>query len=162
MIAPPRLMLLSLALLPGVACAAFSVGGKAYTKRMETKLLDSPSALGKPAATLGFAKTLSVLEIKGAWLKVSEASGEGWVFQGNLSEELPNERVGMDHLPVAAAQTTATAAARPIAPEAGAYAARRGMQAAKADLEWLEAQAAKTTDEEVDEYLESEGKGQFQ
>ena len=158
---PSTLLLTGVLLAPGTAFAVFSVGSTAYTKRMETSLLASPSAAAQPVAKLSFRKKLQVQEIKGAWVRVKESKNEGWVFQGNLSENDPKETAGIDQLPVSASSTTASAAARPLAPAASDYADRRGINSARADVIWLETESAKTGPEQVLTYLEQEKLGEY-
>ena len=159
---PSVLIVTGLIFAPSLALAAFSVGGNAYTKRMETSLLATPSAMAQATAKVPFRKKLQVQEIKGAWLRVKESSNEGWVFKGNLSEVDPNESAGIDILPSSASSTSATAAARPLAPAAADYADRQGMAAARADVLWMEKESAKVGPQQVLEYLKNERKGEFQ
>lgn len=144
------------------ALGAFTRGGQAYTKRVETVLRSEPRSLAEPTGKVGYARAVKVEEIRGAWLRVSEGSQSGWVFGGNLAEEKPSEERGLDGLPIEASKTTATAAARPLAPAAKEFAERKGSTDASADLEWLAEQAASVTPEEVQAFLAAEKKGEFQ
>ena len=143
------------------ALAAFSVGGDAYTKRIETSVLEEPAPLAKAAGKIGYARVLKVHEIRGAWLLVSEGDVRGWVFSGNLAEAKPVEKTGLGDVPLLASETTATAAARPLAPATTAYGERNGLANASADLEWLVLQSNLQTPEKVTEYLQAEKKGEF-
>src|SRR3954466_1811661 len=103
---------------PAVLLAAFGVGGSSFTKRPDTTLLVEPNALAAAAARVPYARQLKVEEVRGRWLRVRDGKSAGWVFAGNVAEENPDENRGLDGLPVAASETTATAAARPLAPAA--------------------------------------------
>lgn len=142
--------------------AAFAPGGQAYTKRVETALLAEPSMLAAPVARLGYAKPLKIEAVKGAWVRVSDGKNAGWVFAGNLAEEQPSETRGMDGLPVAAAETSAAAAARPLVPAAEEYSSRRGLTKASEDLTWLSEQQAKITPADVTAFLQEKKKGEYQ
>ncbi len=157
----PLLLAVS-ALTAASALGAFTRGGNAYTKRVETVLRAEPRSLAEPVARLGYARTVKIEEVKGPWLRVREGEQAGWVFSGNLAEEKPSEDRGVDGLPLAASQTTATAAARPLTPAAKDYAERKGATNAPADLEWLGEQSAAVTADAVQAFLESEKKGEFQ
>lgn len=147
--------------LPGAAFAAFTKGGTAYTKRVETSLLAEPSALATPVTKVGYAKSLKVEDLKGNWVKVSDSSKSGWVFAGNLTEEKPDDSKGLDGLPIAAASTTATAAARPLTPAATEYAARRGINSASEDITWLHETADAITPSQAIDYLKETKRGEF-
>ena len=85
-----------------------------------------------------YARKLKVEEVRGLWLRVSDGGTTGWVFAGNLAEQQPEENHELSGLAVAASDTTATAAARPLAPAAADYANRRGLAQSRHDVEWLE------------------------
>lgn len=146
---------------PAVLLAAFVVNGTAFTKRPETALLAQPEPLAASAARLGYAQTLTIQEVKGQWLRVSDGKVSGWVFAGNLAEEKPSEVRGLDGLPLAASETTATTAARPLIPAAEEYSARRGLTKAADDLVWLKQQEAAITSAEVKAFLQEQKKGEF-
>ena len=154
-------------LLPGLlvavwaGCTAFTAGGTAYTKRMETALLEAPTSTASVVATFPYGKQLKVREVKGAWLMLAEGKSAGWVFRGNVSDVELKEKADVDFLPKSGAGTTATAAARPLAPQASAYAERKGMNAAKEDILWLEKQAAKVRAKDVEAYLQAMEKGEY-
>jgi hypothetical protein len=86
----------------------------------------------------------------------------GWVFGGNLAEDKPADTKGMDGTPLAASQTSATAAARPLAPAAEQYGDRKGLAEAKADVLWMEAEDDAITAGQVDAFLQANHKGEFQ
>ena len=157
----PKLVLGAL-LLAAPALAALAPGGTAYTKRMETRLLAEPQPLAETAARVGYARKLKIEEIRGAWLRVSDGAKSGWVFAGNVAEQKPDESRGLDGLPVAASETTATAAARPLAPAAIDYADRRGLAQSRGDVEWLEQTSADITAADVQAYMQAQKKGEFQ
>jgi hypothetical protein len=142
--------------------AALAVGGTAYSKRFKTTLLTEPSPLAAPAGEVSFARKLNIKEVRGRWLRVADGSTKGWVFSGNVSDTKPEEVKGLDGLPVAASQTTATAAARPLTPAATDYANRRNLNEARADLDWLNTQCHAMTDAEVQHFLQEKKKGEFQ
>ncbi len=142
--------------------AAFSPGGAAYTKRVETALLSEPKMLATPTTRLPYATKLKVEQIQGAWLRVSDGKKSGWVFGGNLANEKPSETRGLDGLPLAASQTSAATAARPLMPASEQYSGRHGLQSAAADLTWLEQQRASISPEQVQAFLKSHKKGEYQ
>ena len=146
---------------PTVLLAAFAVGGAAFTKRPETALLTEPQPFAEPAARVGYAQSLNIQEVRGAWLRVTDGKSAGWVFAGNLAEEKPSEVRGLDGLPVEASETTATTAARPLIPAAEEYSARRGLTKAADDLTWLNQQSAAITPADVKTFLTEQKKGEF-
>ena len=79
-----------------------------------------------------------------------------------MSDTKPAEGKGTDGLGFSASQTTATAAARPLAPAAVDYAESRNLGEARADLDWLTAQSFRVTNEEVEAYLQAQKKGEYQ
>lgn len=158
-----RLLPWPAALILAVAAeAAFTAGGSAYTKRVETRLLAEPRALAAPAGKLGYGRKVKVEEVRGAWLRVSEGGAAGWVFAGNLSETKIEEGKGADSLGLAASETTAAAAARPLTPAAEEYAARRDLGSASEDLRWLLEFAQGVTPEQIEHYLQENKKGPHQ
>ena len=146
---------------PVLLFAAFAVGGTAYTKRPETSLLPEPQPLAEPTARVGYAQALAIKEVKGQWLRVTDGKASGWVFGGNLVEEKPSEVRGLDGLPLAASETTATSAARPLIPAAEEYSTRRGLTKAAEDLTWLNQQQAAITAADVKAFLQEQKKGEF-
>jgi hypothetical protein len=155
--------LLPAAVFASTALAAFQAGHTAYTKRHETKLLAEPKPLAEAAGTLPAGRAVTVEQVQGAWVRVREGDAGGWVFQGNLTATKPVEVTGvLDGAPLAASETTATAAARPLATAANDYAAARDFGSAREDLEWLIEQCAALPDEEVTAYLQAQKKGEFQ
>ena len=161
---PARRLWLVLLLLAGAATleAALVAGGTAYTKRQETTLLAEPAPLAAAAGKLAFGRKLKVDEARGAWLRVSDGPLAGWVFAGNVSETKPAEGKGLDGLGLAASQTSATAAARPLTPAADDYAVRRNLTNAHDDLNWLIKQCRAVTDEQVETFLKEQKKGEYQ
>ena len=155
----PALLLLAAAI---TVQAALAVGGAAYTKRYKTVLLAEPAPGAKPAGELAFARKLKVEEIKGNWMRVSDGPTGGWVFAGSLAEKAPEEGKGLDGLPVFASQTTATAAARPMAPVIEDYAMRHNLTNGYQDLNWLMEQCRAYTPEVVTEFLQAQKKGEYQ
>lgn len=157
----PRLLLLA-GVLAVSASAAFQVGGFAFTKRVETKLLAEPKALAEPTGTVAFAHKVKVEEVKGAWLRVSEGRVSGWVFAANLSETEPDEGAKLDGVALLASKTTATTAARPLDDAVVQYADQRKLGDARSDLEWMMQTCAEITEENVDEFLQEQKKGEYQ
>lgn len=150
------------ALLAAPAHAGFAPGGSAYTKRLETALLAEPSPLAQALARIGYAHKLKVQEVRGAWLRVSEGRTAGWVFAGNLAEQKPADNKGLDGLPIAASETSATAAARPLAPAAAEFADRQGLAKARSDVEWMEHACDAVTSDQVKAFRQAQKKGEFQ
>jgi len=145
-----------------VAQAAFTAGSTAYTKRFKTVLLAEPSPLAAPAGEVAFARKLTVKEVHGNWLRVTDGSAKGWVFVGNISDTKPADIKGTDGLAVAASQTTATAAARPLTPAANDYADRRNLGDARRDLNWLNQECHAVTAADVEKFLQEKKKGEYQ
>lgn len=142
--------------------AAFSAGGTAYTKRFETALLSEPKLLATPVTKLAYARKLKIEEVRGSWLRVRDGRSTGWVFAGNLAEQKPSETRGLDGLPIAAAETSASTAARPLTPTSERYSERHGLVDAADDLTWLQQQHATITDEDVQTFLREQQKGEHQ
>ncbi len=142
--------------------AALAAGGVVYSKRYETRLLAEPQAMAAPAAKVEFGRRLKIDEVRGAWLRVSDGHTAGWVFQGNVSETKPADVKGLEGVPLAASQTTATAAARPLAPAASDYANRRHLTNATGDLNWLLTSCHAITAADVEKFLQEQKKGEFQ
>lgn len=142
--------------------AEYEQGDKAWSKHHETALLAEPRPLAPVVSTIGFAEKLKVREIQGAWLRVESNAGEGWVFQGNVASEKPELAPGAGFTTVDAAQTDTVAAARPLAPAAQGYAERHGATDAQADIDWIDAEAAQLTAEELVAYMSKEQKGEYQ
>jgi len=141
--------------------AALVAGGTVYTKRHETTLLAEPAPLAAAAGKVAFGRKLAIAEARGAWLRVSDGPVAGWVFAGNVSETKPAEGKGVDGLGLAASQTTATAAARPLTPAAEDYAARQNLTEARDDLHWLLAECRAFTPEEVTAFMQAQKKGEY-
>jgi len=157
----PLLAVVPAALLAFALLPAFETGGPAYTKRVETKLLAEPKPLATGTGSIAFGKKVKVEEVAGAWLRVSEGTVSGWVFAGNLSETKPAEGKGLDALPMLASETTATAAARPLAPAALEYASQKNLTEARTELEWLLTECQAITPETVDAFLQETKKGEY-
>lgn len=151
-------------LLVAVGCidAAFSTGGTAYTKRYKTTLLAEPSPQAKAVGELPLAQKVKIEQVRGNWLKVNGGSAAGWVFLGSLSETKPDEGKGFDGAPMLASETTATAAARPLTPAAGEYSQRRNLGGASDDLNWMITKCATITPAQVEHYLKTHRKGEYQ
>lgn len=156
------LLLLALASTSTVAFAAFNPGGAAFTKRVETALLAEPKLTAETVARLPYARELKVREVRGGWVRVSAGKIAGWVFAGNLAEAKPSETRGLDGLPLEAADTSATAAARPLAPAAVDYAERKGLGPAAEDIKWLEQQSDALTAADIQAFLQQQKKGEYQ
>jgi hypothetical protein len=140
---------------------AFEKGGKVYSKRNETPLLTEPRPLAAPAGRVGFAEALTIEEVSGAWLRVKAKKVAGWIFSGNVAEEVPKLAPPAGLTTVAASETTTAAAARPLSPAGDAYVDRHGASEAKADVEWLDREAAKVRAPEVETYLRENRKGEY-
>ena len=158
---PWRLAALLLAT-AAIAEAALSVGSTAYTKRFKTTLLAEPSPLAAPAGDLAFGHKLTIKEVRGNWLRVSEGSTKGWVFVGNISDTKPADIKGTDGMAVTASATTATAAARPLAPATDDYAERRNLGDARGDLNWLNTECHAITSADLEKFLQEKKKGAYQ
>ncbi len=160
------LRLLALAAITGAVVttvmAAPKQGGTVYSKREGTKLLAEKKPMAATVATAGFAEPLKVGEISGSWLKVSARGGAGWVFAGYIVEDKP-EREKMEGIgSVDASSTTTAAAARPLSPEAEAYAERHNLGEARDDVNWSQMEAHKITRPIVESYMSTNKKGEYQ
>ena len=140
---------------------ALKKGQKVWSKHHQTALLAEPSPLAGAQATVGFAEKLKVLEVQGAWLRVRGDNDEGWVFEGNVAVNKPELPPASALTTMDAAQTDTVAAARPLAPAAEDYAARHGAAAAQADIDWIDAEAARLPADEVVAYMSANRKGEY-
>ena len=86
---------------------------------------------------------------------------EGWVFEGNVAVNKPELPPASALTTMNAAQTDTVAAARPLAPAAEDYAARHGAAAAQADIDWIDAEAARLPADEVVAYMSANRKGEY-
>lgn len=151
--------LLALAVVAGTA--AYQKGGTAFSKRNETTLRSEPSALAPAAGKAGFAESLKIDEVRGAWLRVKAAKSAGWVYSGNVAEDKPTLPPPAGLTTVSASETDTVAAARPLAPAAEGFAGRHDADKAKADVEWLDAESAKVKGDAVEAYLRDNKKGEY-
>jgi hypothetical protein len=149
------------ALLCASALLAYEVGDTAYTKKLETTLLDEPRPLAHSVAKIGFAAELDIERVNGAWLLVSSGDNRGWVFAGNVAEKKPSADHKTDFLPSSASATTTSIAARPLDDVAKNYGDQKGLSEAKADVEWVEQQSAQVNDVAVTEYLQAKKLGEY-
>lgn len=152
------------ALFAASALFAYEAGGFAYTKRFETALMVEPKPMAEASAKIPLGRKVTIEEVKGAWLRVSDGPLSGWVFAGNLADTKPAEVKGLlDGAPIAASKTTATAAARPLDEAALKYAsAQQNFASAQEDLEWMITACAAVTHEDVETYLQTKKKGEYQ
>jgi hypothetical protein len=142
--------------------AALVAGGTAYTKNLETRLLAEPRPLAAVTGKVRYAVKLAVQEAKGPWLRVSDGTASGWVFAGNVAETRPGEIAGADGLGLSASTTSATAAARPFTEVGAAYATQHNLGNSREDLEWLIAEGARVTVQDVEAFLKEQKKGEYQ
>jgi len=159
---PRRFQLGVLALLCMPVLLAYESGGTAYTKKLETALLDEPKPLAHPAAKIGYAVELTVEQVNGSWLLVSAGANRGWVFAGNVAEKKPMANPKTDFLPSTASETTASVAARPLDEVAQNYGEQKGLGEAKADVEWVERQSGRVNGAAVTEFLQAKKLGEYQ
>jgi len=161
--------ILQLAGIVTLACATgllanpetFKKGQMVWSKHHETRLLAEPSALAGAQSNVGFAEKLKIVEVQGAWLRVRGDDGEGWVFAGNVATDKPELPPASTLTELDASATDTVAAARPLAPAAEDYAARHGATAAQADIDWIDAEAAKIPAQEVVAYMSANHKGEY-
>jgi uncharacterized protein YgiM (DUF1202 family) len=142
--------------------AAISTGGTAYTKKFETNLLAEPSPLAAVTGTVAFGRAVKVNEARGAWFKVADGAKAGWVFSGNLAETKPDQGKGLTGQGLAASQTSATAAARPLTSTGEAYATRRNLGEAREDLNWLISRSHSVKPADVEAFMKEQKKGEYQ
>jgi hypothetical protein len=150
------------ALFTASALLAYEAGAFAYTKRVETKLLAEPKSQAEVSARISFARKVTIEEVQGAWLRVSDGALSGWVFAGNLAATKPDEGKGLDGVPILASKTTATAAARPLDEAVVEYSKQRNLNDAAADLQWMVDTANAISADDVDQFLQEKKKGEFQ
>ena len=150
----------SLATAVVTSTAALAPGGAAFTKRADVSLLAAPQMGAQQLGRLGYAQKVSINEVRGSWANVS-AGANGWVFGGNLSDTAPADTQGFDGLPISAANTTASAAARPLAADTEQYAGRRGLNSAVSDLSWLTQKSA-VLPNQLQDFLKTNKKGEYQ
>ena len=141
--------------------AALAPGGSAFTKRADVALLSAPEMGSQEVGRLGYSQKVGITEVQGVWAKVNGGSAAGWAFGGNLSDQAPADTHGFDGLPISASNTTASAAARPLAADSEQYAGRHGLNSASSDLNWL-AQNATLKTGELQEFLKANKKGEYQ
>lgn len=160
----PRALILILASLVVTAASAagFEEGDKVWTKQYETALLAEPKPLAAVESTVGFAEKMKIKEVQGAWLRVKGDGAEGWVFQGNVASEKPEIAPGAGLTTVEASQTDTVAAARPLSPAAQGYAERHGAFDAQSDIDWIDAQAALITGDELVAWMSANQLGEYQ
>ncbi len=156
-----RLWLSASVLLCASALSGYDVGDKAYTKKLETTLLDEPKPLAHPVAKISFAAELDIEQINGSWLLVTAGDNRGWIFAGNVAEKKPVADHKTDFLPSSASETTASIAARPLDDVAKNYGTQKGLGEAKADVEWVEQQSAQVNDVAVVQYLQAKKLGEY-
>ena len=143
--------------------AAVATTAFVYSKRIETRLFSDPSPQARVTGkVVGYAKKLTIAETQGAWLKVSETDNTGWVFKGNVADAPPEKIKGIDLPSLDASKTTATAAASGFDDAAKDYANRHNMANTVKDMEWMLQQTAGVTDQQVEEYLKTQHKGEYQ
>jgi hypothetical protein len=142
--------------------AAPKTGGTVYSIRNELILRAEKTNSASPVTKVGFAESLKVDEMSGAWLKVSTKGGSGWVFAGYVRDEKPEREKLEGVAAVDASETTTAAAARPLSPEAEQYAQRHSQVSAGKDVDWVEAEAHKVTKPIVDSYMKENKKGEYQ
>lgn len=146
-----------------LASAAHAPGSFAYTKRADTALLAEPAPLSAANARLKLGTKLKIEEVRGAWLRASaEGDAAGWIFKGNVGAAEPDKESALAMVPLDASATSATAAARPLAPAAADYGTRKNLAKAQEDIAWLLSEGALVTAADVTAYLEQNKKGEFQ
>jgi hypothetical protein len=141
--------------------AEFRKGQKVWSKNYQTPLRAEPKPLAAVVVNVNFAEKLTVRELQGAWIRVKSGEGEGWVFQGNIADEKPALAPSAGWTTVEASQTDTVAAARPLEPAAKGYAQRHGAEDAEADIEWLDAQAALITEQDLVVIMSEEKLGEY-
>jgi hypothetical protein len=152
----------------GLLCAAAATatavdkGGTVYSKRNETNLLAEPKPLAAATGKAGFAEALKVTEVRGKWYSVKGKSATGWVFAGNVAEEKPKLAPPAGLTSIEASDTNTAAAARPLTEAGNDFAARHGGAQARADVEWVDAQAGKLPGSAVVAYMKAHKKGEYQ
>lgn len=155
-------LVLSCLLLMPAGWAEFKKRQKVWSKHYETPLLAEPKPLAAVDTTVGFGEKLTIREISGTWLRVKSDEGEGWVFQGNVATNKPKLAPDAGWSKIDAAETDTVAAARPLAPAAESYAERNNAGDAKADIDWLDAEADAITEDETVLYMVENQLGEFQ
>ena len=147
------------------AHAAYAPGGTAYTKRLQTSLLAEPAPLASVVAKLQYALKLKVVEVRGAWVRVSAGGNTGWVFAGNLAfdflEGFQVRLVVLRHLHHVVADRGLHYRALPgLQRECRLLGFRQHL--AGHDVEWLEHTCDAIPAADVDAYKQTQKKGEFQ
>lgn len=160
--APLRIVLASLLGCGAIAMlAAFKKGDTVYAKKITTPLLAEPRPLATAAGNVDFGVALKVDEVSGPWLRVTTREASGWVFEGNVAEEKPSRAPSAGLTKVTADSTDTVAAARPLTEAAEGYSSRHNGAQARADVAWVDAQAAGIPDDEVVAYMRDNDKGEY-
>jgi hypothetical protein len=160
--APVRIALAGLLGLGAIALlTAFKKGDTVYAKKIETVLRADPRPLGAASAKVTFGTALNVQDVTGPWLQVRAADASGWIFEGNVAGEKPAQAPSAGLTKISADSTDTTAAARPLSEAGEAYASRHDSTAARADVEWVDAQSAAISEEDLVAYLRDNEKGEY-
>ena len=149
-------------LLGALLLTGFEAGKPAFTKRYETAVLKDPQPMAESIATLPYAVEVKITALQGKWANIATTNGAGWVYLGNLAEEKPAADHSVDWLRASANETTASVAARPLDNVTKEFASQKGMNAAAADLQWLQAQSDRVDKKTVADYLKTSRKGEYQ
>lgn len=140
----------------------FDAGKTAYTKHLQTPLLKEPQPLAESVSTLPMATGVKIIALQGNWARVSSGSVGGWIYLGNLAEKKPAVDHSIQGLQLAAGQTTASVAARPLDNVTAQYDSQEGLGDAANDVQWLETQSDAISSTNVIDYLKANKKGEFQ
>lgn len=159
---PVMLLVVASILAIGSSAAVYEAGDKVWSKHYATALLTEPKPLAATVFTVGFAEKFKVKEVQGAWLLIKGGKAEGWVFQGNVANEKPQNAPSMGLTQIAASQTDTVAAARPLAPAAQGYAQRHGAADAQADIDWVDLKSAMISREVMMVWMMDKQLGEYQ
>lgn len=140
------------------------IGDTVYCLHNGTAIYPEAKKSDVVEATLGFAEALKVQAVtpSGMWLNVSAGGKTGWVFKAMIAEKKPEAEKTAGIGSVDASSSTTAAAARPLSPEAEAYAERHNLGEARDDVNWSQGEAHKVTRPIVDSYMHENKKGEFQ
>ncbi len=130
-----------------------------FSKIQNLELLEAPNPEAKAVAKAKWNEELSILEEKGRWLKVSAASGDGWVYSGAVSsKELEGENKNDMS---SGSGVTASAASRGLTGTAEEYADRHDVEEVAKQVTWAEKLSAGITKAQAKAYLKEHKLGEF-
>jgi len=130
-----------------------------YSKKRDQEVYTQKNNGGEVVAKLGFAEKVKVLETDGRWVKVESRERKmGWIYSGSLGTEPPPSDNKNN---TGAAAGSESNAARGLSDEAKKYAERSSIPDAAEQVEWMEQENDKVTQETVRDYMKEKQLGEF-